>query len=67
MTATVVGDDAVPLGEEEQHLRIPIVRTQRPAVVEHDGLTAAPVFVENLRAIIRGDVTTHAVGSFLLG
>ncbi|MNY42434.1 hypothetical protein D3C86_1773230 [compost metagenome] len=55
MTAAIMGDDAKTLAEEEQHLRIPVVTGQWPAVVEYDRLTAAPVLVENLRAVLDGD------------
>src|SRR5258705_12845456 len=51
MAAPVVGDDAIAVLEEEQHLRVPVVGRQRPAVAEHDGLTRAPVLVENLNAV----------------
>ena len=46
MAAPIVGDDAVALLEEEQHLCIPVVARQGPAVMEHDWLTGAPVLVE---------------------
>ena len=49
MAAAVMGDDAIAVIEEEQHLRVPVVGRQRPAVAEHDGLTLAPVLVEDLR------------------
>src|SRR5439155_18820598 len=45
MSAPINGDDPITLGEEEQHLRVPIVRTEWPAVAEHDRLSAAPIFV----------------------
>src|SRR4029079_567873 len=38
MPATVMGDDTKTLVEEVEHLGIPIVRAQRPAVVEDDRL-----------------------------
>jgi len=43
MSAPVVGYDAIAVLEEEQHLRVPIIGRQRPAVAKHDGLTFAPV------------------------
>src|SRR6476646_2229793 len=58
VAATVVGDHAIALIEEEQHLRVPVVGRQRPAMAEHDGLTFAPVLVENLNAVFRFD-TPH--------
>jgi len=51
MAAPVVGDHAEALAEEEQHLRVPIISRQRPAVAKHDGLTFAPVLVEDLNAV----------------
>jgi hypothetical protein len=45
VAAAVVGDAAVALAGEEDHLRFPAVRVQRPTVAEHDGLAAAPVLV----------------------
>src|SRR5207248_5132544 len=65
MTAAVVRNDAVAAGHEEHHLRIPIVSRQRPAVAEHNGLTRAPVLVENLDAISGGD-GWHGLFSFFL-
>src|SRR4029453_8081878 len=45
MPAAISRNDAIAFGEEEKHLRVPIVRAQRPAVAEHDGLAFTPVFV----------------------
>src|SRR4030095_4480387 len=56
MTAPVVGDDAIAVLDEEQHLHVPIVGRQRPAVAEHDRLTFAPVLVEDLDAVLGGDL-----------
>jgi hypothetical protein len=55
MTAAVVRDDAIAVVEEEQHLRVPVVGRQRPAVGEHDRLSLAPVLVENFGAVARRD------------
>ncbi len=38
MAAAVRGDDAIALLEEVEHLRIPIVGRERPAMMKHDGL-----------------------------
>jgi hypothetical protein len=54
-----VGDDAVALPQEKQHLIVPIVGAQRPSVMEHDGLTSAPILVEDFGAVLRRD---HAHG-----
>src|ERR1700674_1299912 len=45
MAAPVVGYDAIAMLEEEQHLRVPIIGRQRPAVAEDNGLSFAPVFI----------------------
>src|SRR2546425_11722201 len=55
MAAPVMGYDAIAVLEEEQQLRVPIIGRQRPAVAEHDGLTFAPVLVEDLNAVFGGD------------
>ena len=52
MAATVMRDDAITLAQEEQHLRVPVVRRKRPAVAEHDRLTRTPVLVENLNTVL---------------
>src|SRR3979411_2838108 len=51
MAAAVMGDDAKTFAQEEQQLRIPVVRRQRPAMAEHDRLSGAPVLVKDLGAI----------------
>jgi hypothetical protein len=57
MPAPVVGDDAEAFVEEEQHLVVPIVTAERPAVMEHDRrrVLGAPVLVEKVGAIGGGD------------
>src|SRR5918996_6221885 len=45
VAAPINSDDPITLGEKEQHLRVPVVRAEWPAVAEHDGLSLAPVFV----------------------
>ena len=57
MAAPVVGDDAIAAIQEEQHLRIPVIGRQRPAVAEHDGLPFAPVLVKDLNAVFGRDRT----------
>ena len=42
MAAPVVRYDAIAAVGEEQHLRVPIIGRQRPAVAEDDGLSLAP-------------------------
>jgi hypothetical protein len=52
-----VGNDAIAVGNEEQHLHVPVVRRERPAVVKHNGLGIfrAPVLVEDGCAIFGRD------------
>src|SRR5258708_8502808 len=47
----VMRDDSIALLAEKQHLSIPVIRGERPAMTEHYGLSRAPVLVENLRAV----------------
>ena len=63
VAAPVMGDDAIAVIEEEQHLRVPVIGRQRPAVAEDDGLTLAPVLVEDLNAVGGGD-HAHLANSF---
>ena len=55
VAAPIMGDHAIAVGEEKQHLRIPVVGRQRPAVTEHDGLTFAPVLVKDFDAVFGFD------------
>src|SRR2546428_8101207 len=55
MAAPVMGYDAIAVLEEGQHLSVPVIGRQRPAVAEHDGLTFAPILVEDLNAVFGGD------------
>jgi hypothetical protein len=64
--APVVGDDTIAVLQEEQHLGVPVVSRQRPAVAEDEGLARTPVLVEDLRAISRGD-RPHALASVWSG
>src|SRR5262245_31622901 len=61
--ATVMSDDAVALAEEVEHLRIPVVGAQRPAVMEEDRLRSlrAPILVEDMDAV-RGRNACHVIG-----
>src|SRR5215475_1720851 len=45
MAAPVGCNDAITFAQEKKHLRIPIVRRERPAVTEHNRLSAAPVLI----------------------
>ncbi len=55
VAAPVVGDAAITVLGEEQHLVLEGVRAQRPAVAEHHGLPLAPVLVIELHAVFGGD------------
>src|SRR5260221_5305702 len=55
VTAPVMGDHAKALAQEEEHLRVPIVRRKRPAMAKHDRLTRAPILVEDLCAVLGRD------------
>src|SRR5438128_1001301 len=69
VTSSVMGDDAIAFLEEEQHLRVPIIGRQRPAVAEHDGLTFAPVLIIDVdvsSVFFSGSYVCHCNFSFLL-
>ncbi|MNI71214.1 hypothetical protein D3C73_1270750 [compost metagenome] len=57
VATAVVRDDAKALVDEVQHLGVPVVAGQGPAVVEHQGLGRfrTPVLEENLHAVRGGD------------
>src|SRR5580765_7210978 len=51
VSSPVVGDNSKATLAEEQHLRVPVVRGEGPAVTEHYRLSRPPVLVENLRTV----------------
>src|SRR5436190_11854620 len=55
--AAIMGDDAIALVDEKEHLGVPVVGAQRPAVVKDNRLGGLrpPVFVEDLQAVFGGD------------
>src|SRR6202041_831895 len=55
MAPTVMRDDAVSVQPEEQHLAVPIVRAERPAMVEHDRPTCSPILVVDLCTVLHCD------------
>src|SRR5690349_21512012 len=63
VAAAVDSHNAVPVLDEEQHLGIPVIGAKRPAMMEDDRLTPAPVLVEDLSAILGRD-RAHGVASF---
>src|ERR1019366_2710097 len=66
MSAPVVGDGAIAAVKEEQHLGVPIIGRQRPAVAKHDGLTFAPVLVLDLSPIFRRNCRHVLFSIFLM-
>src|SRR4051794_37442824 len=65
MTAPIMRDCAKTVFREEEHLTIPGVRAQRPAVRECYDRTLTPLLVINLRSIFRSDCA-HTSCSFCL-
>src|ERR1700733_5073369 len=61
VASSVMCDDAVAVTEEEQHLRVPVVGRKWPTVAENEGLTFAPVFVENFGAVFCFDGAHFAI------
>ncbi len=55
VAAAVMGDHPIAVSQEEQHLGVPIVGRQGPAVAEDDRLTRSPVLVEDLDAVFCRD------------
>src|SRR5450759_2183995 len=53
MAATVMGNAAIALGGQEQHLCLPAIRTEGPAVAEYHRPSCAPVLVIDLRTVFR--------------
>src|SRR4249920_1152754 len=55
MSPSVDPDDPITPAQKEEHLRIPIVRRERPAVMKHDWLSVlrSPVLEKNLDAVVR--------------
>src|SRR6266446_3811266 len=45
VTSSIMGDDAITVFEEEEHLRVPVIGRQRPTVAENDGLSFAPISI----------------------
>ena len=64
MTTAIVGNNPETLVQEKQHLIVPLVRAQRPSMVEDDRLCVfrSPVLVEDTGAVFGGD-GAHASSS----
>src|SRR5262245_60422195 len=54
--APIGRNDAISFAEEKKHLRIPIIRRERPAVAEDDRLPAAPVLIVDFYSVLSCDV-----------
>jgi hypothetical protein len=55
MSAPIDTYHAVAVVEEEQHLSVPVIGTERPSVVKNDGLPVSPVFVEDIDTVFGCD------------
>ncbi len=55
MPTTIMGDHAIALLQEEQHLVVPVVRAERPTMAENHWLSFAPVLVEDLDTVFGRD------------
>src|SRR6202012_5474158 len=51
MPAAIMGDYPVAVAQEKHHLRVPVIGGERPAVLEKQRLTRAPVLIENFRTV----------------
>ena len=58
VTAPVMGDAAISMRSEKEHLVFKRIRGERPAVTEDHRLPGAPVIVVNLRTVF-GCECTH--------
>src|SRR5882724_10993539 len=65
MTSAVERDDAIAVLAEEQHLCVPVVCGERPAMTENHRLSFAPVLVVNLCAVFCRD-RGHDILSFVV-
>ncbi|HET6334803.1 MAG TPA: hypothetical protein VFG30_16380 [Polyangiales bacterium] len=63
MTAPIVRDDAVSMRRQKEHLFIPSIAVEWPAVTEDDRLTVAPVLVKDA-GIVSGLDGAHCLYSF---
>src|SRR5579863_211487 len=63
VAAPVMGNDSIAPLSEKHHLCVPVVRGQRPAVAEYNGLAFSPVLVKDSCAVFRGDCR-HRMFSF---
>ena len=55
MPTPVMRDDAKAVVGEEEHLALPAIRIQRPAMAQYHRRAGAPVLVIDLRSVFGGD------------
>src|SRR6266481_9642883 len=57
VSASISGNDAIAFAQEKEHLRVPVIRRERPAVTKHNRLPAAPVFIidVDVRSVLFSD------------
>src|SRR5215510_11157595 len=60
VAAPVMGDDAQAVRGQEEHLVLPGIGRERPAVAEHDRIAGPPVLVVDLRSV-SGSNARHGV------
>src|SRR5690242_4743823 len=53
VSTAIMGDNSIAMMQEEQHLVIPVVGTERPTMAENYRLSIAPVLVVNLDTVFR--------------
>src|ERR1700684_3366178 len=64
VATAIMGDHAITMFQEEQHLVVPVVRAERPAMTENHGLSGTPILIKNRRAIFDGDRAHNSFSSF---
>ena len=55
VATTIMGNAAIAVGSQENHLAFPGIGIERPAVAEDNGLSRAPVLIVNFCAVFGGD------------
>ena len=63
VAATIMGNAAIAVGRQEDHLAFPSIGVERPAVAEDDGFPRAPVLVVDFCAVFSGDRTHGRIPS----
>jgi hypothetical protein len=52
VSAAIMGDTAIAMRGQKEHLILESIRAQRPTVTEHDGLSCTPIVIIELRAVL---------------